>query len=641
MVLGRGGARGAKQAKVALSGGGADRLEKLLMDAAREFSEMPQARMGLTAFCHCTYGADTLELLTQCGFIGPAQEHAGAAEAASSTVWPWHVCAEQGAPSKPSSGIAPVGEVVGGPNTVGGPIVAVKTEAASKPTAASAELLRETCRCCTSTCFDFVCVARASRARYNTKVGKPMEDTGSLRAAVAGSSFCELCKCAACSKHNVGRTRFCFTKPCVTQHMPRPLRSQSGAQDETSDWSTADYCNMHGRHSLPETWPPSLKVAAKLGWLLMQNTPLDYLVWMDFADALAARRANSTVSSSDVTWLFMAHCIKWPVAVSRFHEYALRACDARVGTAAAIVDSLVRVLRDLSGQAFPQMHARMSSKGRMHSSTGIIVHAQWLGLLRKLDLGTEAAAGDVVLHLGVSQSAYVLNPCQDDAVQLVAGWLAAFRQEWPRQVHVATFAECADAIVQTVARARTMSHGSAGPLYWGHVTAEAEHRRQSSPEPPRRKRAIAPGYSAKHFAKCVLLRYETALQIQWAEPPLCSLSMAAVLKWTPDETGQCDAIANMALGEAVRVFGYSPLLVSGFACFASAVDELQMSLLFRAPERDLFGVVAKWRKELEAASPEIETVVFQADLFSPVMADFCEAAAQLQGGPSSITSSAR
>ena len=342
------------------------------MDAAREFSEMPQARMGLTAFCHCTYGADTLELLTQCGFIGPAQEHAGAAEAASSTVWPLHVCAEQGAPSKPSSGIAPVGEVVGGPNTVGGPIVAVKTEAASKPTAASAELLRETCRCCTSTCFDFVCVARASRARYNTKVGKPMEDTGCLRAAVAGSLFCELCKCAACSKHNVGRTRFCFTKPCVTQHMPRPLRSQSGAQDETSDWSTADYCNMHGRHSLPETWPPSLKVAAKLGWLLMQNTPLDYLVWMDFADALAARRANTTVSCSDVTWLFMAHCIKWPVAVSRFHEYALRACDARVGTAAAIVDSLVRVLRDLCGQAFPQMHARMSSKGRMHSSTGII-----------------------------------------------------------------------------------------------------------------------------------------------------------------------------------------------------------------------------------------------------------------------------
>ncbi len=110
---------------------------------------------------------------------------------------------------------------------------------------------------------------------------------------------------------------------------------------------------------------------------------------------------------------------------------------------------------------------------------------------------------------------------------------------------------------------------------------------QSSPEPPKRKRALAPGYLAKNFAKGILFRYETALGIEWTEPPLSSLSMAAVLKWTPDETGQCDAIVDMPLGEAARVFGYSPLLISGFTCFASAVDEFQMSRLFRAPERDL------------------------------------------------------
>jgi hypothetical protein len=202
-----------------------------------------------------------------------------------------------------------------------------------------------------------------------------------------------------------------------------------------------------------------------LGWLLVQNTPLDYLLWLDFADALAARRADSVVHCADVAWLFMAHCIKWPVAVSRFRYHTLRACDARAGTAAAIVDALVRVLRDLSGQAFPNMHARMSSKERMHSSTGIIVHAQWLGLLRKLEAASQAAAGDVVLKLGVSQSAYVLNPCQDDAVQLVATWLATIRQGWPRQVNVASFAESADAIVHTVARLRSMSERSAGPLH--------------------------------------------------------------------------------------------------------------------------------------------------------------------------------
>ena len=118
------------------------------------------------------------------------------------------------------------------------------------------------------------------------------------------------------------------------------------------------------------------------------------------------------------------------------------------------------------------------------------------------------------------------------------------------------------------------------------------------------------------------------------------------------EHGQCEAIADMPLGEVVRVFGYSPLLISGFTCFASAVDEFQMSCLFRAPERDLFGVVAKWRKELETASAEEgETDGFLSDLFSPVMVDFCDAAGQLSGGKeshvlrrpagSSISSSAR
>ncbi len=97
---------------------------------------------------------------------------------------------------------------------------------------------------------------------------------------------------------------------------------------------------------------------------------------------------------------------------------------------------------------------------------------------------------------------------------------------------------------------------------------------------------------------------------------MCSLSTEAVLKRTPDETGQCDVIADMFLGEAAGVFGSSPLLISGFACFESAVEELQLSCLFRAPKRDLFGVVAKWRKELETASADSETGVWLADAFT-------------------------
>ena len=162
MVLRCGGARGAR--------GNTDRLEMLLVEAAREFSTMPQAQMGLTAFCHGMYGAETMELLTQCGIIGPAQEHACAAEAEPSTTRSMHACAGEAAPSRANSGPAPVGEAAGGP------IVAVKTEpradaastpeAASTPAAASAEPLGGICQRRTSTCFDFVCRARASRAQY-------------------------------------------------------------------------------------------------------------------------------------------------------------------------------------------------------------------------------------------------------------------------------------------------------------------------------------------------------------------------------------------------------------------------------------------------------------------------------------------
>ena len=616
MVLRVGGSRGAS-----------DRLEALLVEAAREFSTMPQAQMGLSAFCRGAYGAETVELLTNCGFIGPAPEPAAASSSPSRPMV--HACAGEAAPRAASPAAAPSDESAGAALT--------SAVAALVPAAASfADPSLNLCRCRSSSCFDPACHNRAERQRVcqqgpgTRRRGdkKQIAPESCLRPAAAGSAFCELCKCAACPEHNRGRTRFCFSKLCTTRELHRSRREGGAeAEDEAEAEASAARLlfNMHGRHSVPEAWPRSLKVAAKLGWLLVQNTPLDLLQWLEFADDLAARRADFVVHCSDVAWLFAAHCIKWPAPVHKFRSYALQACDAQAGTAAGIVDALVRVLRDMSGNAFPLMHARMSTKGRMHCGTGIIVHSQWLGLLRKLEVSSQAAAGDEVLPLGVSQSAYVLKPCQQDAVQLVAAWLGAIRQEWPRQISAASFEESADAIVKTIYRLRGLSTGSAGPLFWGPL---GEPGMRSSSQPPKQKKARAaafkPGYLVKHFTKCVLFRYEQALGLHWAELPLSSLSMAAVLRWTPDETHQCEAIADMKVADAARLFGFSPLLISGFACAASAVDELQMASLFRAPERELFRVVAEWRKQLEAAEKrggETE------DLFSPVMADFVGAAA--------------
>ncbi len=92
----------------------------------------------------------------------------------------------------------------------------------------------------------------------------------------------------------------------------------------------------------------------------------------------------------------------------------------------------------------------------------------------------------MVLKLGVSPSAYVLNPSRDDAVRLVGKWLSTIREEWPRQVNVASFAESADATVNTVVLVRSLSEGSAGPLHWVQAPAEAERRMRSSPDLPKR-----------------------------------------------------------------------------------------------------------------------------------------------------------
>ena len=195
----------------------------------------------------------------------------------------------------------------------------------------------------------------------------------------------------------------------------------------------------------------------------------------------------------------------------------------------------------------------------MHAATGINVHAQWLGLLRKLEAGSQATAGDVVLKLGASQSAYVLNHCREDAVQLVAAWIVAIRQDWPRLVTVASFPKSADAIVETTARLRTMSHGSAEPLHWRHAPSEGDPGMRSDPEPrkrqktvappptrkrhfaklkktiappptrekqfakgkktkarppTRKKKTFAPGYLVKHFAKCILHRYDIGARLR-------------------------------------------------------------------------------------------------------------------------------
>ena len=187
---------------------------------------------------------------------------------------------------------------------------------------------------------------------------------------------------ARCVLNHSLRKRVCFGKRCVTRRAPGLLpEGLPGLSGGGGSWREVDSASARGRHSSPESRPPVLKLSVKLGWLLAENAPKDFFTRVDFASALAARRAGGGPSFGEVAWLFVARFLKWPAAVPRIQVYATIACDAfaerhqsqDVATAAAIMESVARVLQDLSGHPCPTIHARVSSNRRTHSATGIIV----------------------------------------------------------------------------------------------------------------------------------------------------------------------------------------------------------------------------------------------------------------------------
>ena len=217
-----------------------------------------------------------------------------------------------------------------------------------------------------------------------------------------------------------------------------------------------------------------------------------------------------------------------------------------------------------------------------------------------------------------------MNPHRKDAVKLVAGWIAIVREPWPPKVDAEPHVASNDAIVNATQRLRSMSEGTAGPLreISGKAIVHAARSKMSDG-----RGAHPAGHLAKLFAKRVLNRCEAFLGIDWTVPPLCSLSMTDVLRWAPGEVHQHDAILGGLAGEAARLFGFSPLASSGHVGLVSTVDSVHTSMLFRTPDRELFGFVARWRRQLEAAWEDDDSGGFLLDHFRPAMPDFGEAAA--------------
>jgi hypothetical protein len=140
------------------------------------------------------------------------------------------------------------------------------------------------CSCMSGTCFSFGCVARKSSRTYVAKIGRSVtqhqKNAGMVcpRTPLSGMGMCTRCKCgnAECDNRTVARSRFCMkAKTC-----------SSVAWLQEAAGHPTRYVNAFGVHEYGPSWNPPLKAIARMGWLLPDIPPLDYVAFRQLARSM-------------------------------------------------------------------------------------------------------------------------------------------------------------------------------------------------------------------------------------------------------------------------------------------------------------------------------------------------------------------
>jgi hypothetical protein len=411
------------------------------------------------------------------------------------------------------------------------------------------------------------------------------------------------------------------------------------------------------------SWESGLQVAAKLSWLLPLNPPLDYVAFRDLVHHVMP--SGVPVSPEGFVALFLGHCLKWPPAVV---VYRHNLSEVEGMTSVYMLSAFWAAVRAMDGQELPHMHERMSGKGRMHSHTGLVVHSQWVGLIRKEDSSVDSPVGSA-LRLGKDQKAFVaVDGAFDDAVLLLEKWVERVCQADLSVLTRMHFVDpCvleagADIVLDLVRDLRQLQVGRAGPLRWptaargAPVTqttagelpdvaeaATAKRRRQrgtpgaapgilgaapgtpgarAAPGTPgaRAARRADGGYLPKHFTRALLLAMDDLFwHVSWDKIPW---TMSTVLKWSPDEQNNCEPIQDMMVSEVAKRFASSPFWVSCWACFGGDLPPEELELIMAANDRNLLHVAHNWWQEMQPLSAELVS-----DQLSPAIQTFIEALA--------------
>ena len=319
------------------------------------------------------------------------------------------------------------------------------------------------CQCLSGACFSFACVARSSKRLREAKMEaaerhylKERQNVGAecFGRPLRGFELCSRCKCgvAECSRKTQGRTRFCNSKLC-----PGSAWVQEAARHPNR------YVTPYGVQEFGQDWNPALRATARLGWLLPDAAPLDYVAFQQLAGVVVV---DGRLSPGGLVALFISHCLKWPPAVMAYST-SLREL-AQPFTAENLVRAWLDAIQAVDGKPLKDMHKGMSSTGRMHAQTGIVVHSQWAGLIAKVPPTRGRDEMGATVELGASQKLFRVSSDLRDTLALVQWWIARAEQVWPSVADAssARIADAAQVLLSFAVACRGASVGSAGPLRW-------------------------------------------------------------------------------------------------------------------------------------------------------------------------------
>lgn len=200
--------------------------------------------------------------------------------------------------------------------------------------------------------------------------------------------------CQLCSN---GEASLCVFCRCTNSNCAAPRRlSRYCNTHAISSMPTklTQYMGPNGIEELPIDAPSPLIVVARFDLHFQSATPDDCETLVRCIIDSIGPIDGTVIDGCKMTFILLAHGIKWPPAVRYFYSLCKNALvGPNADVAVALIDNLIKTLRACSGRAMKNTHAAMSP-GRMNAVTGLLVVSQNLGILRR---GTETTTDDLLL----------------------------------------------------------------------------------------------------------------------------------------------------------------------------------------------------------------------------------------------------